>query len=416
MRAIRFRLLSITAVLVLVLCGIGTRLSAGDWTQILGPNRDGVSTETGLLKSWPDKGPPLIWEKDIGEGYSAPVVFGDTVVIFHRVGDDELVEALDATNGKERWKVAYPTTYTDALSKGNGPRATPVIAGGHVYTLGAEGKLHCLKLKDGKKVWEKSLAKDYEMRQSYFGVGSSPLLEGDRLIINIGAQDAGIVAFDKDTGKEVWKATDHEASYSSPTAATLDGVRHVFFLTREGFVDLDPKDGKVRASQHWRSRTNASVNAATPLVFDGQVFVTSSYATGALLLRIGKDRTDEVWKGDKSLSCHYNTPVHAGDYLYGIHGRQEQGASLRCVEAKTGKVKWEKEGFGCASLLLVDGHIIALTESGELVLIEATPEAYREKSRAAVFKATPCRAELALSDGKLYARDGKKLACWNLKK
>jgi outer membrane protein assembly factor BamB len=383
---------------------------------MLGPNRDGVSNETGLLKSWPDKGPEVVWSKDIGEGYSAPAVSGDTLILFHRVGDEEIVEALDVTNGKQRWKFAYPTSYTDALSKGNGPRATPVIAAGRVYTLGAEGKLHCLELKDGKKVWEKSLAKEYEMRQSYFGVGSSPLLEGDRLIINVGAKDAGIVAFDKATGKEVWKATDHDASYSSPTAATLDGVRHVFFLTREGFVDLDPKDGKVRSSRHWRSRSDASVNAATPQVFDGQVFVTASYATGALLLKIAKDHTDEVWKGDKSLSCHYNTPIHAGDYLYGIHGRQEQGASLRCVDAKTGKVKWEKENFGCASLLLVDGLLIALTEGGELVLIEANPEAYREKSRATVFKATPCRAEIALADGKLYARDGKKLACWNLKK
>ncbi len=390
---------------------------AADWPQFLGPTRNAISSETGLAKKWPDKGPPVVWEREVGEGFSAPVVAGGTLILFHRIGDEDLVVALDAATGKPLWKSASPTKYADPLGKGDGPRATPLIAGGQVFTLGADGTLHCLDLKDGKTVWEKALARDYEMRPSYFGVGSSPLLEGDLLLVNVGAKEAGIVAFDRRTGKEVWKATDDEASYSSPVAATIDGVRHVIFFTRNGLVDLDPKDGKVRASKRWRARINASVNAATPLVIGDMIFLSASYGTGAVLLRAGKEGVEEVWKGDQSLSCHFNTPVHKDGYLYGLDGREDTGTpSLRCVELKTGRVKWEQERFGCASLILADGQIIGLTEHGELVLFEATPERYKEKSRAAVLKAPPCRAEIALADGRLYGRDGKRLVCWSVKK
>jgi outer membrane protein assembly factor BamB len=400
----------------LVLLTAIANVSAADWPQFLGPTRNGVSTETGLAKSWPEMGPPVVWEREVGEGFSAPVVSGDTLVLFHRVGDEEVVEAVDAATGKPRWKFAYPTKYADAYGKGDGPRSTPLVAGGKVYTLGAEGTLHCLEQKDGKKVWEKSLAKEYELRPTFFGVGTSPLVEGELLLLNVGAKGAGIVAFDRDTGKEVWKATDDEASYSSPVAATIDGVRHVFFFTRTGLVGLDPKDGKVRFSKRWRSRGEASVNAAAPLVIGDQVFLTASYATGAVLLRVTRDGVKEVWSGDRSLSSHYNTPIEKDGYLYGIDGRQEQGTRLRCVELKSGTVKWEKERFGCASMILADGQLIALTEGGDLVLIEPTPEGYREKARAAALRATPCRAEIALADGRLYGRDGKRLVCWNVKK
>jgi len=391
-------------------------LTAADWPQFLGPTRNAVSAETGLAKSWPEKGPPVVWERDVGEGYSAPVVAGGTLILFHRVGDEEVVEALDAADGKPRWKFAYPTKYADQLGKGDGPRSTPLVAGGKVYTLGAEGTLHCLDVKEGKKVWEKSLARDYELRPSFFGIGTSPLLEGDLLLVNVGGKGAGIVAFDKASGREVWKATDDEASYSSPMAATVGGVRHVFFFTRTGLVGLDPKDGKVRFTKRWRARGEASVNAAAPLLIGDRLFLTASYDTGAVLLRVTKDGVEEVWSGNKSLSSHSNTPVEKDGYLYGIDGRQEQGPRLRCVELKTGTVKWEQEAFGCASMILADGLLIALTEGGELVLVEPTPEGYKEKSRATVLKDKPCRAEIALADGRLYGRDGKRLVCWNVKK
>src|SRR5262249_26076456 len=157
-----------------------------------------------------------------------------------------------------RWKFAYPTRYNDDFGKGDGPRSTPLVAGGRVYTLGAEGTLHCLELETGKKVWERPLNEDYQVRKGVFGVSTSPLLDGDLLLVNVGGKGAGIVAFARDTGKEVWRATGHEASYASPVAATIAGTRHVIFFTREGIVSLNPKDGTVRFSKHWRSRMNAS--------------------------------------------------------------------------------------------------------------------------------------------------------------
>jgi outer membrane protein assembly factor BamB len=389
---------------------------AADWPQILGPARNGISTETGLLHAWPKKGPPLLWEKPVGEGHSGPVVAGDRLILFHRVGDNEVVECLDPASGKQRWKFDYPTRYEDDFGKGNGPRSTPVIAGKHVYTLGAEGRLHCLEFESGKKVWDRSLLTEYRPRKGFFGVGTSPLVEGNRLFVNVGARGAGIVAFDTETGKEVWKATDDEASYSSPVAATIDGVRHIFFLTREGIVSLDPANGAVRFRKRWRSRNSASVNAAAPLVVGDLLFVSACYDTGAIVHRVRKDGFDEVWKNDESLSNHYNTSIHADGFLYGIHGREDfREAKLRCVELKTGKARWTRETIGCGSMLLADGHLILLEESGDLVLVEATPAAYREKARASVLS-RPCFAEVALANGRLFARDKNRLVCLDLRK
>jgi outer membrane protein assembly factor BamB len=399
-----------------VLCLSGEFLAASDWPQFLGPTRNAISTETGLLQTWPEKGPPLLWEREVGQAYSGPVVAGGRLILFHRIGDNEVVECLDAANGKERWKFDYPTRYEDDLGKGNGPRSTPLVAGNRVYTLGAEGRLHCLELESGKKVWERSLMDEYRPRKGFFGVGTSPLLEGNHLLINVGGKGAGVVAFHKDTGKEVWKATDQEASYSSPTAATIDGVRHVIFLTREGILSLDPATGAVRFSKRWRSRMHASVNAATPLVVGDQLFVSACYDTGAVLHKVRKDSIEQVWANDESLSNQYNTSIHRDGFLYGIHGRQDfREAKLRCVELKTGKVRWTREAIGCGSMVLADRHLILLEEGGDLVLIEATPDAYKEKARATVL-GKPCFPEIALANGRLYARDGKKLICLNLKK
>jgi outer membrane protein assembly factor BamB len=393
----------------------GGESPAGDWPQFLGPDRNGVSAETGLAASWPKEGPPVVWQREGGEGYSGPVVAGDFLILFHRVGNDEVVEGLNAATGEVRWRYPYATGYRDAYSKGNGPRSTPLIDGKQVFTLGAEGRLHCLDLETGKKLWEHDLLDDYGAHKGFFGVATSPLVEGKLLLVNVGGRDAGIVAFERNTGREVWKATSDEASYSSPVAATLDGTRHVFFFTREGLVSLDPLRGTVRFTKHWRSRQTASVNAAAPLVLDGHVFLSASYQTGAVLLRVRPDGVDEVWQSDEVLSNHYGTSVRQGDYLYGCDGRQEEGARLRCVAWKTGKVRWTQEGFGCGSLVLADGRLFALTEKGDLVLAAATPDGYRELARANVLGES-CRAQLALANGRLYGRDDRKLVCWNIKK
>jgi outer membrane protein assembly factor BamB len=337
------------------------------------------------------------------------------LILFHRQGDREIVACLDAATGKEQWKFGYATRYEDDFGFDPGPRATPLVAGKHVYALGAEGVMHCLELATGKKVWHRPLKDDYRASKGFFGIATSPVLEGDLILVNIGGTDAGIVALNKDTGKEVWKATKDAASYSSPVVATIDGARHALFLTRAGIVSLDPATGHVRFSKSWRSRNNASVNAASPVIVGKEVFYSASYDTGAILLTAKKDGFDELWSNDESLSCHYGTPICHDGRLYGFHGRQEQKASLRCIDWKTGEVRWSKDRFGCGSMIRAADLLVILNENGELVLVEATPRSYKELARAPVL-GVGCRAQIALANGKLFARDTKKLVCLELKK
>jgi outer membrane protein assembly factor BamB len=401
----------------LALAGLLAAALGADWPQFLGPARDGRSPETGLRTDWPGAGPPRLWRRDVGEGYSSPVVAGGRLVLFHRLGGEEVVEGLDAATGRGLWKFSYPSAYEDAFGKGDGPRATPLVAGGQVYTLGAAGVLTCLGLEDGKKLWQRPLLEEYAVRPNFFGVGGSPLLEGGLLLLNVGGRGAGVVALDKDTGKERWRATDHEASYASPVAATIGGARHALFFTREGLVSVDPADGRVRFTKRWRARISASVNAATPLVAGDLVFLTAAYNTGAVLLRVKGGAAEEVWKGDEILSCHYNTPVIHDGFLYGCDGRQDTGpVSLRCVELATGKVRWTRERFGCAALIAAEGNLYALDEAGELAVVACDPAGYRERARARILDAAPCRAQPALAGGRLYARDARTLGCWDLKK
>ena len=391
-------------------------LRADDWPQFLGPHRNGVSAEKGLLASWPKDGPPLVWQRDVGEGYSGPVVAGDKVILFHRVGDQEVTECLDAANGRPHWKFAYATNYTDQLGKGDGPRSTPLVIGSHVVTLGAEGVLQCLDLQKGTREWSRALLTAYKVPASYFGVGTSPLVVDGKVLVNVGGKDAGIVAFNIEDGKEVWKATSDGPSYSSPALTTVDRKPLAVFFTRFGVALIDVKTGDVRYREKWRARYDASVNAATPLVIDDRLFFSACYETGALLLKLKTDgAAKEEWQGEDVMDNHYNTAIYHDGHLYGFHGREEKGPDFRCVNLQTKKVAWQRKRFGCGSMVFADGKLIVLTEAGDLVLVEATPTAYRELARAQLF-AGPCRAQIALASGKLYARGEKKLACFNLAK
>ena len=391
-------------------------LTGAEWPQYLGPTRNGVATETGFLKTWPDKGPPQVWEKKIGAGWSGPVVAGERLILFHRLGEEEVVECLHAATGKELWRFASPATYRDDFNFDEGPRSTPLIAGERVWTLGADGDLQCLHLLTGKRLWHRPINAEYQVRKGFFGVATSPLLEDGKIIVNVGGKGAGIVAFAAETGKEVWKTSDDAASYSSPVSETVHGKRQVIFFTREGVLAVEPSTGTVLYQVPRRARINASVNAATPLVAGDRLFISASYNVGATLFRLREGAApEELWRKDEVLSNHYNTSVLHASHLYGIDGRQEQGARLRCVELETGKIRWTREQFGCASLILAEGHLLALTDRGELMLVEATPDAYREKARVSVL-GKGSRAQIALAHGRLYARDGQRLVCWNLAK
>src|ERR1043166_2222593 len=323
-------------------------IRADDWPQFLGPHRNGVSGEKSLAAQWPKDGPPAIWQRDVGEGYSGPVVAGERLILFHRVGDQELTECFDAVTGKPQWKFGYETSYVDQLGKGNGPRSTPVIAGDRVITLGADGVLQCLDLQKGTQHWTRALHTSYKVPGSYFGVGTSPIVVDGLVLVNVGGKDAGIVAFNLDDGKEVWKATSDGASYSSPAVTTVGKQRVAVFFTRFGVAIVDVKTGAVRHREKWRARIDASVNAATPLVIEDRLFFSTCYDTGALLLALKADGSAvEEWQGENVMDNHYNTAIHHDGFLYGFHGRQEAGPDFRCVDLKTKKVAWEKKRFGC---------------------------------------------------------------------
>jgi outer membrane protein assembly factor BamB len=390
-------------------------LIAADWPQFHGPGRDNQSAETGYDWKWPKDGPPVAWKLDAGQGWAGPVVSGERLVFFHRVGDDEVVLCLDAATGKEKWKFAYRTRYRDEFGFDEGPRSTPCISGERVFTLGANGDLHGLELATGRKLWSRNLIADYDAGKGFFGIACSPLVAGGNLLVNVGGKDAGIVAFDSATGAEKWKADTSAASYSSPSLAEIGGKTLALFLTREGLVALDPATGKVMHTHPWRPRLNESVNAATPLSWKGDIFLSVSYGTGAILLRPKGAELEEVWSGDKSMSCQFNTPVRVGEYLYGAHGRVDaKNVDMRCVEWKTGTVKWSKPKFGSTSLIAVDAGLLGVVESGDIVRFEASPEGYKETARAAIL-GSPTRAAPALSDGRLFFRDAKQLVCVKLK-
>ncbi len=439
----------------LILILIALTAAAEDWPQFLGPRQNGISSETGLLDKWPTNGPPLVWEKTIGAGYSAPSVRGNLLVFHHRVKNEEVVEALQASDAKPVWRHAYPSDFVDPYGYNNGPRCTPLLTSNRCYTFGAEGKLVCLDLQTGKLVWQRDTQKDWNIPAAFFGVGSTPILEGDLLIVMVGAQtNSGVVALDAKIGKTVWESVgektwhgkpktdwrgeppvnwaseNKQASYSSPIVATIHGKRHLLCLMRQGLVSLDPKSGALNFSRWFRSPATDSVNAATPVIVDDMVFISAAYyRIGSLLLKVHPDGKtfDELWRSI-ALELHWMTPTYHNGYLYAFSGRNEPDAVMRCVEFKTGKVMWERDErwpphsspqpsvYGRGSFTMADGKLIALGEGGLLGLFKLNPEKAEEISRFQVPQLHyPCWAAPVLSEKRLYLRSEDRLVCLDLK-
>jgi len=400
-----------------------------DWPGLLGPRRDGTSHETHLLKSFGTTGPNLVWEMKRGSGYASPVVAGDRLVLIHRIGDEEIVECLQAETGKRFWRFAYPSHYMDRYEFSNGPKCTPEINDGRVYTLGIEGTLHCLDLETGHVIWKLDLRDAYKIKLGFFGVGSTPLVDGDRLFINVGAEGGPcVVAFDKKTGRELWQAGDQWGmSYASPIMAEVHGKRRLLVFAggeRDpavgGLLVIDPESGKIETRFPFRGRRYESVNAANPVVFDNNVFLTTSYRTGCVLLNLEPGGGyDITWK-TKSLEAHFATPFYRDGFLYGLHGASKHGTSVVCINAKTGDQVWEnaanwtlsvgsgsKEhevpgGIYRGTLLYADGDYLALGEDGALLWLDLSPAGYTALARAQLFRASNTWTPPALSRGLLY--------------
>jgi outer membrane protein assembly factor BamB len=380
-----------------------TSLAAADWPQYLGPERNGIYPGV-ITRTFPPKGPRVVWQRPVGSGFAGPAVAGNRVLLFHRVANEEVLEALDTTTGRTVWRYAYPTSYQDDFGFDEGPRAVPVVAGGIVYTFGAEGQLHAVDLATGTRVWSEDTMRRFEVPKGYFGAAGSPLVEDGRVIANIGGAKAGLVAFEAKTGKLLWTATQDAASYSSGTGATIDGRRAALFLTREGLVGVDPATGRVQFQQRWRSRSAASVNAATPIVSGNRIFVSAEYGPGAGVLEVKGSTLTPLWTSDDVLSTHYATAILYQGTLYGFHGRQELGPALRAVDFASGKVLWSEEQFRGGTVLLAGDTLVILRESGELVIAPASRQGFKPTARARILPEV-ARPYPALADGFLYARN-----------
>jgi outer membrane protein assembly factor BamB len=442
-----------------LVCG---SIRAEDWPRFLGPRADGTSSETNLIDSFPEGGPKIVWEAVIGTGYSAPSVRtmpnGERLLVLHHrytSKREEIIEGFDANTGKRLWKHVYPSDFVDPYGYNNGPRCTPLLTDKHCYTFGAEGKLTCLELATQKVVWQRDAGKDWEIPQAFFGVGSTPILEGDNLIVMVGGQtNSGVVALDPLTGKTkwesvgarnwtgvpmtgwrgersvVWNPYEKQASYATPVAATVNGARQIFCLMRQGLVSLNPTNGAVNFSFWFRSEANDSVNASCPIVVGNKVLISGAYyKVGSVLLEIAPDNKSvkEAWRG-LGLEMHFSTPSLVDGYLYAFSGRDEPDALFRCVEYKTGKVMWERnergpkhapewKTFGRASTILADGKLYALGEWGLLGIFKPNPAECQELGRWQIPGLRyPCWGAPVLSEKKLYLRSEDRLLCIDLAK
>lgn len=396
---------------MLLICDFG---HADDWPQILGPNRDGVAANEKITSSFPKAGPKIVWSSKTGSGFAGPAIVSDSVYLFHRIDDDDVLEVRDAATGKEKWTAKMPTAFSASYTSDNGPRCVPLIAGERVYLFGAAGGLYCFDTKKHEKIWERQTHREFKAQAGFFGAGSTPLLEGGRLIVNVGSRNgAGVVAFDAKTGKTLWESTDNQASYSSPIAVTINGTRHILVVTRYNTVSLDPENGNVRFSFPFGKR-GPTVNGSNPVVMGDKLFMTASYGIGASFRTIKNNDAPEIWKAD-GIASQYSTFVPLNGRLFGIDGRQDSGAGssrLVCFDPNSQKIMWEKTGFDYGSVLLADNKLIIVTNTGELLLVEATADAYRELAKAKVLQATSSGYRLpALSNGRLLIRDDSELKC-----
>lgn len=445
--------------------GVG---AAGDWPQWLGPKRDGVWREEGIVEKFPQGGPKVVWTESIGVGYAGPAVADGKLFVTDympgakstlpesgfkrgRLAGTERVICRDARTGKELWKTGYPVEYT--VSYPAGPRCTPTVDGEMVYTLGTMGDLKALKVADGKEVWSKNFIKDYESRLPQWGFAAHPLVDGDKLIcLAGGSNDRLVVAFDKKTGKELWasQSCPGDFGYCPPMIYTFGGKRQLIIWHANAVVGLEPDSGK----RLWRVEfdVRSALTAPTPRkVGDDKLFVTSFY-NGSMLLKVGADKADVMWKSKakgetpdltRDLSSIIATPWVDGDHIYGVCSYGQ----LRCIEANTGKRIWEtmqatrgartpakiaaepkpdqSERWGNAFIVPQGDRYFLFNEQGDLIIAKLTPKGYEEIDRAHIIDPTNKMAgrnrlvvwmHPAFANTCVYVRNDKELKCVSLAK
>jgi outer membrane protein assembly factor BamB len=375
---------------------------ADDWPQFRGPNRDGVSGERGVVKRWLSGGVKQRFRVPLGSGFSGVSVVGERLYTLLGNGDGEFAVCLDAGSGSEVWRVRLDDLWKDR--QGDGPRATPTVHDGIVYALSANAKLFALGAADGRTIWSHDLRAAFGARVPRWGMSTSPLVEGDLLLVEAGGPAALLVALDRKSGEVRWEALDGKPGYSSPLALELAGRRQVLLFSGRALHGVDPAGGRALWSLPWK--TSWDVNAAMPVkVGPDKVFISSGYDKGSALLKLvgGDDpRVQELWRS-REMKNKFSTSVPHEGHLYGF-----DNAILVCLDVRNGEARWKARDFGFGSLIRVDGHLIVLGDAAQLALVEATPEGFVQKARTRLDLGKTWTLP-TLAAGRLYVRDERSL-------
>ena len=392
--------------------GVSTKNEApGEWPQWRGPNRDGVSLETGLLKEWPPAGPPQVWKtQGLGNGYSTVAVSQGRLYTLGVRGNQEFIMAIDVKDGKTLWAQIHGSRFSN--DRGDGPRSTPTVEGNFLYALGGNGDLSCLELNGGKTVWTMNILQKFESSNTHWGISESPLIVGDRLLVTPGGKNASIVALNKKDGSVVWKSQSDRPGYSSGVYTELGGVPEAIFFTESRAVGIDVRDGALL--WEYSKASNRTANCATPIVSGNYVFLSSDYGTGCALLALvpseGKITAREVYF-NQEMKNHHSSSVLVDGILYGF-----SSAILTAMRLNDGHVFWKDRSVGKGSLTYADGHLYCFSEKGVVGLVEAKPEAYKEKGQFSIPQENlPTWSHPVVAGGRLYLRDQDTLYAYDIR-
>lgn len=401
---------------------------SADWPAWRGPDRNGLSADTGLLKQWPTAGPQLAFRADgLGNGFSSLAIAGSRILTMGDRGADQFVIALHGEDGKQLWATKVGGAWEDEYA---GPRSTPTVDGDRVYVLTTDGDLVCLDLASGKEKWRRSISRDYRGgMMSGWRFAESPLVDGDRVVFTPGAPKALLAAVDKLTGRELWRSATPDfgsrgkdgAAYSSVVVSNAGGVKQYVQLTGRGLVGVRASDGWVLWS--YNRIANDVANIPTPIVKDDYVFAATGYSTGSALLKLSKngekfDVQEVYFLGPNVFQNHHGGMVLVGDYLYAGQGHN-RGFPI-CIEFLTGKVKWggdiRNAGSGSAAVTYADGHVYFRYQNGIMMLVEATPEGYKEKGSFEIpARRTYSWSHPVVTNGRLYLREQDALLVYKLR-
>ena len=393
----RIRILLLAAV-VLSFAPQALAQTEANWPQWRGPNRDGISKETGLLKQWPTGGPSLVWKATgAGRGYSSFSIANGKLYTMGLRGDREFVIAFDIATGKEAWATAHGSAFRN--DRGDGPRGTPTIDGDRLYALGGNGDLSALDARTGKIIWSKNVLREFGGQNIQWGISESPLVLGNKVLVNAGGRGASIVAFNKTDGSVIWKSQSDEPGYSSGMPLDVNGLTQVVFFTASRALGLDSKDGRLL--WEYERPANNVANVATPIIRANRIFISSDYGTGGGVIEIKPDNKAQEIYFNKDMRNHHSSSVLVGDYLYGF-----SSSVLTAMKFDTGEVAWKDRSVGKGSLVYADGNLYCFSENGVVGLVEATPTGYKEKGRFRIQQdSLPTWAHPVVAGGRLYLRD-----------